>query len=163
MKNIGLTLIVFIAIVCYSCQGESKQPTFSVDLLENGIPLSIAVPVDSPAIATEDWIVKKGVTVKANDDYDLQIFYQESSTSDMASLKARELAEVKDNRYFSAIVEENESGFIYESKIDSTNINYGFRHILLQGNKEYVFQQSLIGTFDLEAVKGMYQSVKEGK
>ncbi len=163
MKNIALGLIIFAAFFIYSCQGESKQHAHSVDLLEYGIPMSIAVPVDSPIIKTEDWIVKKGVTVKANDQYDLQVFYQDASTSDLVSLKANALAEVKGNRYFSAIVEENEAGFVYESKIDSSNINYGFRHIRLQGNKEFTFQQSMIGTFDLEAVQSMYKAVQEGK
>lgn len=163
MKNIAFVLIVFAAIFVYSCQGESNQNMHKVDLLEYGIPISLTIPVDSPIIKTEDWIIKKGVTVKANDQYDLQIFYQDANTSDLVSLKARELASVKDNRYFSAVMEENESGFIYESKIDSTNTNYGFRHIRLQGNKEFTFQQSMIGTFDLESIQSMYKSVQEGK
>lgn len=163
MRNIAYVFLAFAAFWLYNCQGESEAATHSVDLLEYGIPISIASPVDSPTIKTEDWIVKQGLTLKANEDFDLQLFYQDATSSDLVSLKARELAEVKSNRYFSAVTEENESGFIYKSKIDSTNVNYGFRHIHLQGGKEYIFQQSLIGTFDLEDVKTMYEAAQNVK
>ena len=163
MRNIAFTLIAFAAIVAYSCQGTPNETAHRVDLLEYGIPINIEVPVDSPAIKTEDWIIKQSVNITANEDYDLQIFYQDAKSSDLVSIKATELADVKSNRYFSSVVEENEAGFIYESKIDSTNVNYGFRHILLQGNKEYVFQQNLIGSFDLASVQQMYKAAQEVK
>ncbi|MEM9849306.1 MAG: hypothetical protein AAF847_15585, partial [Bacteroidota bacterium] len=69
-------------------------------------------------------------------------------------------ANVKDIPTFSKCVVEEEAGFVYESKIDSTTSFYGFRYIRLQGDQRYLFQSGLIGTFSLEEVNKMYASVK---
>ena len=49
--------------------------------------------------------------------------------------------------------------------LDSTNLNYGFKYLRIQGDKEYTFQTAMVGTFSLEEAKGMYEAVKqkEGK
>jgi hypothetical protein len=78
----------------------------------------------------------------------------------LAKVKSDQLNTVKDTRYFSKIVREEEEGFIYESAFDSTTTGYGFRYIQIKGDKEYVFQTGLVGTFSLEEVENMYKAVK---
>ena len=61
------------------------------------------------------------------------------------------------------IIEEEEVGFIYETVFDSTATNYGFKYLKIQGDKEYIFQTGLVGTFGLDDVKMMYEAVKNEK
>jgi hypothetical protein len=100
------------------------------------------------------------ITIQSGDDYYVQIYAAQAETNDITKIKASLLADVKANRYYSRIVSEEESGFIYETAIDENNLNYGFRWIKLQGDMEYVFQTGLVGTFTLEQVKNMYEAVK---
>ena len=57
-------------------------------------------------------------------------------------------------------MEEEESVFIYETQIDSTNY-YSFQYVYLQGDKEYIFTTGLAKTFDLKQVEKMYVGVKQ--
>ncbi|RLD18025.1 MAG: hypothetical protein DRI69_11070, partial [Bacteroidetes bacterium] len=63
-------------------------------------------------------------------------------------------------KYYQKIMSDDDQGFIYQTAIDSTYINYGFRYFRLQGDKEYVFQTSLGGKYTLEAVQQMYKAVQ---
>lgn len=155
--------ISFLILGLLSCQSDSTANLQPLDLMRYDIPLTIMAP-DSVNVKTMDLVIQKDVTVKGalTDDYYVQIYAADAATNDIAQVKAEQLTEVKSNRYFSKIVEEEDMGFIYETKIDSTN-NYGFRYIHLQGDKQYIFQTGLIGTFSQEDVKGMYNAVKQGK
>ena len=75
-------------------------------------------------------------------------------------LKSEEIREVKNNPYFSRIVQEEENGFIYELVIDST-LNYSFRYIWPQGDKLYTFQTGVVETYALPEAKKLYQAVKQ--
>jgi hypothetical protein len=100
------------------------------------------------------------VTVKKGKDYDLQIQSSDAATSDVATLKAQKIIDVKNERYFSKIIKEDEHGFVYENQIDSTTNYYGFRYISIQGDKEYIIQNGLAGTYTLEQAEMMYEAVK---
>lgn len=152
---LGLTLLM-------SCQSEPTSNLKSLNLLQYGVPMSILAP-DSAKVETMDLVVQKDITVKSreNDDYYVQIYASDAETNDVAQIKSTQLREVKGNRYFSKIINEEEQGFIYETKLDSTNINYGFRYVYLQGDKQYVFQTGLIGTFTQEEVENMYKAVQQ--
>ncbi|MFK7932975.1 MAG: hypothetical protein AB8G22_05655 [Saprospiraceae bacterium] len=135
-----------------------------LDLMRYDIPITISAP-DSVEVKTMDLVIQKDVSVKAkdSDDYYVQIYAADAVSNDVAQLKAEQLNEVKSNRYFSKILEEQEDGFIYETKVDSANVNYGFRYVYLQGDKQYTFQTGLIGTFSQDDVKTMYDAVQQGK
>jgi hypothetical protein len=100
------------------------------------------------------------VTVIQGDDFNVQIFESEATIRDLATIKGRLLKEVKENPYFYGVVREDPSGFIYENHVDTNYINFGFRHVRIQGDKEYVFQQGLRGKFSKEAVEMMYAAVQ---
>ena len=146
-----------------SCQSDGGSDLQPLDLMQYNIPLTIQAP-DSVNVKTMDLVVQKDVTVRGatDENYYVQIYASDAATNDLAQAKAEQLSEVKSNRYFSKIVEEEDAGFIYENKIDSTT-NYGFRYIHLQGDQQYVFQTGLIGNFTQESAKRMYDAVQQGK
>jgi hypothetical protein len=103
----------------------------------------------------------KDVTVKGEGNYDLQIMASSATTSDLARVKAEQLATVKTNRYFSRIVTEEEKGFLYEMALDSNNLNYNFRYIHLQGDQEIIFSAGMASTLSQEEAERIYEAVKQ--
>ena len=127
-----ITILLFAA-----CSGESSnmRDWKELDLLPHGIPFSILAP-DSSKVESSDFSnILKDVTIKKGDDYFVQIFASDANTTDLSKIKTEQLSEVKEMKYFSKIVEEEDKGFIYESKKDSSTTYYGFRYIRLQGTK----------------------------
>lgn len=123
------------------------------------MPITLKAPADSEIIS-EDLGFMRDITVKSGDNYFIQILAGAAIKLDEAKIKEEKLAEVKNGPFFSKIVKEDDHGFIFEKKIDDKNINYDFRHIRIQGDKEYVFQTGLIGRFTQADVEKMYESVK---
>ena len=78
----------------------------------------------------------------------------------MTRLKAEQLELVRDNRYFTGIIEENTDGFLFENTIDSTSI-FGFRHIVYQGDRSFIFQNGFDSTYGLEDIRAMYAAVRQ--
>jgi len=153
-------LILALVFCIWNC-GSDAPELQDYDLLEYGVPMNIRVPVDSPKVTTgEGFLGEKEVKIQAGDNYDILISYAPASTSDLAELKAEQVANVKSISTFSKMIKEDDAGFIYESAIDSTALFYGFRYIRLQGDQRYLFQSGLIGTFSLEDTELMYESVK---
>lgn len=157
--------LIFLTVITgmYACQNSSNTALKSLDLLQYGIPITIMAP-DSAKVVVGSLSFSQDITVKSEaDKFDLQIFAYDATTNNLAEVKASHLAEVKSNAYFSKILEEEDAGFIYETTFDSTTTSYGFKYLKLQGDKEYIFQTGLIGTFELEDVKMMYEAVKNEK
>ena len=156
-KILGLLIVL---LILSACQSDSQKDWSQLDLLEYGVPLTIAAPDSVKVEKMSFGSIQDDITiVDEEENYSIQIYASDANTNDIAKVKADQLSSVKTNRYFSKIVEEEEQGFIYETAIDSI-ISYGFRHIEIQGDREYIFQTGLIGTFTLEEVKRMYDAVK---
>lgn len=155
-------ICAFLLLLLAACQSEPGGGLKETDLLPYGIPVAIMAP-DSAEISAGELGggLIKDVTIRGAGNYKVQVFATQAETSDMARVKAGQLADVKSNRYFSRIVREEENGFIYQTAIDSSNISYGFRYIVLQGDLEIVFQTGLLGTFSEEEVEKMYQAVQQ--
>ena len=130
-----------------------------LDLMSYEMPIVIQAPADAE-IKKMDLIVQKDITVKSGEAYYVQIFESDMSSNDPNSIKEELLKDVQENPYFSELISEEANGFIYKTMIDSTQENYGFRYVRLQGNKEYTFQTGMIGLFSLDQVKSMYEAVK---
>lgn len=159
MKNFSFLVVIILFFA--ACSPEEKVDFKPLDLLKQGIPLTIMAP-DSADVKKSDFgPVMKDITIRKGADYFVQIYASQASTSDVSKLKAQELAEVKNKKYFSKIVKDEPMGFIYETKVDSNYIDYGFRYVLIQGSNEYIFQTGLIGPFTLEAVEHMYEAVQQ--
>jgi hypothetical protein len=158
MRNVFFLSLAVMTL--WACQNDQKATWNSLDLLPYGIPITILAP-DSADVNVNNIGVMKDLTIKEGENYDVQIFASSVTSESLTELKANQLDEVKSNRFFSKIVKDEINGFVYETVIDSSNINYGFRHVHYQGDLEYVFQQSLIGSFSLEQIEKMYEAVKQ--
>ena len=159
MKNhYWILAVVFTGLI--ACQNTSQTALKPLNLLQYGIPITIMAP-DSAKVVAGSLSFSQDITVKSEaDNFDLQIFAYDATTTDLSSVKASHLAEVKSNAYFSEIIQEEDAGFIYSTVFDSTATNYGFKYLKIQGDKEYIFQTGLVGTFGLDDVKLMYDAVK---
>lgn len=159
-------LFVFLLGISFiwACGSEPTSNWTPQNLLKYGIPMTIMTP-DSVEIKTMDLGIIKDVTIKSKVDegYGLQIYASSAETTDIAKIKADKLADVKATRFFKEIVKEEEDGFIFETAVDSNNINYDFRLIVVKGDMEYVFQTDLVQMFTLEQAEQMYNSIKESK
>ena len=155
--------LFYLLLACgvLACAGDAADDWPTLDLTRHNIPLTIQAP-DSAKVNSQSFGgLMHDVTVESpEDDYGIQILAADAITNDMTRLKADQIDGVRDNRYFSRIVREEPDGFVFENRIDSTTI-YGFRYIVYQGDKEYVFQNSLSGTFTEAAVEKMYSAVKQ--
>jgi len=151
-------LSVLSILFLTSCKTDPASHLLKLDLLSHGLPISINAP-DGAEVVTDDMGVWKDVTVKAGDNYYVQILGSDATTFEKSDIIADQLKSVKQSTYFSKILEEYEDGFIYEKKIDEV-LNYDFRYVKIQGDKEYIFQTGLIGTFSEDDVRLMYDSVK---
>ena len=148
-----------VALMVFACKHDPTSNLADLDLLSHGMPIVIKAPVD-PEIRKMDLVFMKDITVVKGDEYNIQIFESEATSRDLATIKARLMNEVKINPYFVAILQDDAAGFIYESRVDSSYTNYGFRHVRIQGDKEYTFQQGLRGKFAREAIETMYAAVQ---
>lgn len=156
MKKI-IFLVSGILLFTIGCKNSPLDEYQELDLLSYGMPITIKAPQEVE-INKEDFGVMQGITVKG-DKYDIQIYSGNTTTLDMATLKAEKLNEAKINRYFSKIIEEEEDGFIFEKDIDG-EIRLDFRHIKIIGDKEFTFQKGLVGNFSESEIRNMYEAVK---
>lgn len=144
-----------------ACSNEPQSNLSELNLLEYGLPITVQAPDSAQVKKVDMGSIMKDVTIKYGEDYSIQLYASQATTNDIAKLKAEKLSDIKMNPFFSKIVREEESGFIFETIIDSTTINYGFNYAYVQGDMEYIFSTGLIGTFTLEEVEKMYDAVKQ--
>jgi len=152
-----------LALFFLACASDPADQWKELDLMKYQIPVKIMAPDSAKVKATNLSGIMQDVTVKSLTDrycYSVQVLASQASTNDMTKLKAEQLELVRDNRYFESIVKEEPNGFIFQNLIDTTSL-YGFRHIIYQGDQEFVFQNSFDGTFSLEEVEAMYAAVQQ--
>jgi len=150
---------VCLLIACNT--GGSDLHLQERDLLEYGIPITIEVP-DSAEIKSMDWGIQKDISIAGVSGYSLQIFSSRTSTHDLTAAMKDLKQTVEDGVYFSKFILEEPDGFIFEMMID-TVINYDFRHLKIQGDKEYLFQGGMSDTFSEEQVQMLYEVAKNAK
>ena len=148
-----------ILIVSTSCHQDPAAGMAELDLMSYGMPIVIHAP-EGADVRKMDLVVSKDILVDAGPDFKVQIFESNADTRDLAEIKQRMETEVRRSPYFSKILKEDASGFIYETQVDSNYVNFGFRHVRIQADKEYIFQQSLGGKFTQEAIESMYSAVQ---
>ena len=156
MKNILILSVILIGLI--ACGGKANEGKESLNLLQYGIPITIKAPQEAK-VNVEDFGVWKDVTVIHGDSYNVQIISSEASITDPAKIKLEKLNEVRKEPFFSKIIQENIAGFIYEKDIDGT-IDYDFRFVKIQGDREFIFQTGLLGTFTEQQVRSMYEAVQ---
>lgn len=158
MKNI-LLFTVLAGFIFFACQSDSNAGLNPTSLLEYGVPITILAP-DSVDVSVDDIGMIKDITVEGGASFFIQIYASDAETTDVARIKAEQLDLVKASPFFSQVMEEDPNGFIFENVIDSTTTSYGFRHIRVQGDREYIFQNHLSKIFTLDQVQQMNQAVQ---
>lgn len=160
-----MRLLLFFTFCLFltACGSDQMAGWSELDLTGHHVAVSIMAP-DSAEVNSRNLSgVMQDVTVKSlEDNYSVQVLGTRGTTTDMAKMKAEQLALVRDGRYFERIVTEEPNGFIFENKIDSLAM-YGFRYIVYQGDQQFVFQNGMEGTFGLPEIEAMYAAVKQEK
>ena len=153
-------MIILVSLFICSCQSNENSGMSEYNLLDYGIPLTIMAP-DSSDITKANYGVSKEVTIQSEDDdnYNVQIFLAEATTSDQGKVKAQQLEMLQQMPIFSKVILDEPNGFIYETVTDSTYHSFGFRRVLIQGTREYIFQTG-IGTYTQAQVEKMYKATK---
>jgi hypothetical protein len=159
MKGGILWMVLFVFSLLMGCQSE-PEGWQELDLIANGLPISIKAP-DSAQVKTMDMGILKDVTIKKGEDFHVQILASEATTSSVQPILKEQRASVESGQFFSRIIREDESGFLYETMIDSLNSSYGFCYVFLKGNREFIFQSGLIGIFSEEEAQKMYEAVQQ--
>ena len=108
----------------------------------------------------DDLLGQKDITIEG-ENYSVQLFVSDATTTDATEVKNTMLAEVQNQQYFSKVIKEDPTGFIYETVIDSTYISYRFYHIKIKGDKELLFRSGLQGKFTQEQTEATYQAVSQ--
>lgn len=156
----GLFLFGMVTFVITGCSEEEKyEDLVELDLIAEGVPIVIKAP-EGAVVEVKDMVVQRDITVRKGEEFSLQIFESDAFERNVPAIKQRLMSEVQKNPYFRDIVEVDDNGFIYETAVDSNYINYGFRHVRLQGDKEYIFQTAMRGKFSLEDVQRMKMAVE---
>ena len=156
-----LKLIICLALIGLSAckNNESNSSLIELDLMKNGLPIKVLAP-ENPEVISNDMGLIQDVTVKGEGNYSIQIVGADAHITDLKVLVGDKLNEIKASPFFTEVVQEDDNGFIFKKTISEERINYDFRYIKIQGDKEYVFQTGLIGQFSLEDVKEMYEAVR---
>ncbi|MEL6391850.1 MAG: hypothetical protein AAFO91_16970 [Bacteroidota bacterium] len=152
-----------LLLFCLACQSDPTNDWVEHDLMAQNLAVSVQGP-DSVQIKSNDLSgISRDVSLRNTDvGYYLQIFSSLASTSDLARLKAEQLELVRENPFFERIVQEDPSGFIFESRIDTVE-HYGFRYVHYKGDREFIFQNGLGHIFSLEEIERMYTAVDQGR
>jgi|GEM_PF-530490 hypothetical protein len=162
MNRIPLFLcaLTFFAAACskHAPQKETWQP---LDLLPNGIPITILAPDSATVSVTRVGMVEDVAVRKPSERYGLQIYIQPVFTNDLPALKSNQVEEVKSTAEFQKILEEDENGFVFSLRSGSSEY-YSFRYIHLQADKEYVFTTAFNEQLTLEEAKRIMDAVKSG-
>jgi hypothetical protein len=158
MKFIGL--LIFISLLITNCKPADPLEGYQdLDLMSYGLPIKIKAP-ENAKVEFDDLGFVKDVSIKGENNFYIQLQGGTATTTNIASIKEEYLTSLKNSKYFSKIIEEEEAGFIYEKDLGDGHLNYDFRYIRVQGDHEYIFQRGLVGQYTIEEVKTMYNAVK---
>jgi hypothetical protein len=142
-----------------ACQQDPTAEWEKQSLIEYGVPLKIMAP-DSIEVRKSNLGGLQDITVKGPENFNLQIFASEVSSLNLSTLVSEQRNLVQEENYFRAFEEEWDAGFIYSMQIDSNTISYDFRHIRIQGDKQYIFQAGMLGNHSKEVIKSLVSAVR---
>jgi len=151
------TILALLAVFSFiSCKNDANS-FVDLDLMSKGLPIKIKAPADAE-VTSKDMGVMQDITVHKGDNFNLQILASNAISVDQKALLADHKKTVEAGPFFSKIVNETADGFVFEKKIDETT-NYDFRVVKVQGDKEYIFQTALVGSFSESDVQAMFNAV----
>jgi hypothetical protein len=142
-----------------SIAGNSSTYTAVADLSQAlNAPIKIKAP-NGFKIVSNSGIIQEAI-IEAPDYY-VQVMSSDALTTDRKALKAEALAEAKAMKEFTAIVEEGDFGFVYETTWDANSKGYNFRYFVINGAKVLDFRSNSVNNFTKQQVQSMYAAVKQ--
>jgi hypothetical protein len=150
-------LFFLLFVLFFACQNDAGLP--DLDLVKYGVGIKIKAPQDAE-VKVSDMGIMKDISVKGGKGFYIQILNSEAINYSAEKLKEEELADVKKERYFSKVIQEDANGFLFEKDYGDEKVNYDFRFFKILGDQEYKFQTGLIGNFSEEDVRIMYEAIQ---
>jgi len=145
---------------CSNAKAPHKKGTTS--LLSYGIPLYVNIPKDVDINRRNVGNITE-VIVKGKGDkswFEINVQHLPAESDDLAWNKYLQIEDVRNNVYFTRIMEENENGFIYEL-VPRDKPTYHFRYVIVQGSQLYVISTALGSELSLEQARELYQAVEQ--
>ena len=150
----------FLAVAFFAaCAEDPSSQWEETNLIEYGVPLKIKAP-DSIEVKKSSLAGMEDITIKGENAYSLQIFATEVNTRNLGVLVSEQRSLVQEENYFRAFEEEWDEGFIYSMQLDTNTITYDFRHIRLQGDKQYIFQAGMMESHTKEEIERLVSAVR---
>ncbi|MBK8625344.1 MAG: hypothetical protein IPN86_07210 [Saprospiraceae bacterium] len=147
---------LMVALSVMSCKQEKVKS--GTDLMKYGIPYTIQAPADVSVQKVGSGNLAD-VNVKNRSGYDVQIFMSTAYTLDMTKLKQLKKEQVITHPEFSKIVEEYDSGFLFEKKNALSERSFDFSIVKIMGDKEITFEAGNSKPFNEAEVKAMVNSI----
>jgi len=144
----------------FSCASDPSDDWVEHNLIGEGVPLKVKGPEDLE-VKVSTLGTMEDITLKGKDDFSLQVFGMNVQTTDIEKLVKEQQDMILEEAYFEEVVEEWDEGFIYSYQIDSSELDYDFRHLRLKGDKVYVFQCGMLGRNTKEKVDRLVKAVRE--
>jgi hypothetical protein len=155
----SLILFVFCALLgVIACNGTMNlKPT---DLKQYGIPLTIMAP-EGATIAAEDLGGNIGLTIQ-KDKFDVQVMAITIGAASAAEFIQEKKTELQGSDPTFKIIDEDEDGFVYETKTDKET-TYNFSFVKFLGDKHYTFQTGFTALPTQAEAEEMYKAMRSAK
>ncbi len=152
----------FYILVCgflfFSCQKDAAVQLKPLDLLSYGFPISVMAPDSAQVKKSSLGGIIEELTIVGDNNYGLLVQSSSATIIDVEKIKNEEISDVKEGRFFSKIIREDDAGFIYETAIDSSNVSYEFFYVKIQGDKDFRFRTPYTGTYSQDEALRIYES-----
>jgi len=138
MRRIASFYTCWVLIFLWAC----NQPTGTISLAENGLPIMLKAPSGS-TVETFDLIVLKEYTIFTQKTGIQLLVMPQSCGSSLESLD-KQKEKVLSNSASSVILEEWDDGFTYSFQLESDTLNnylYGLRRVLCKDSTMIVIKE----------------------
>ena len=152
-------LIIFIGLIFLASCAQDNGGLQQFDLIDRGYPLKVWAS-DSVIVRKTTFGPQTDLRIEGKDGFMIQVFISNATSSKPSDVIAGIKPAISSNRYFSGFELEQDNGFIYKLQLDENNVSYGFRRVLIKGNKEYIVQNNLLGIKTLEEAEQLFVAVE---
>lgn len=149
-----------VCCLVWACNSEPTVSLKPLNLMSYGIATSIMAPDSAKVEQGLSGIIDE-VTIKGKEGYVVEVQSSLSAFGTAKELKESLKSQVQEESYFSKIIQEDETGFLYETVVDSSNVSYNFRKCKMLGEKELIFKLPSSITFSEEKANWLFQHIWE--
>ena len=158
--NFYLILIASLGLLQNCSNAKAPHKKGSTSVISYGIPSYVNihkdVDINRRIVGNITEVIVKGKDEKSW--FELIVQNLPSESEDLAWNKYLQIEDVRNNVYFTRIMEENENGFIYEL-VPRDKPTYHFRYVIVQGSQLYVISTALGSELTMEQTKELFEAV----